>query len=211
MHKEFFQMISRAALFAGLFAAVMATTSCGDSVNGIPVTPVAPTGPSSLSDLLLPRLGGNWYGEFILNGVAGGTGPAVNAGVTGCDGASFAQVLGEKNEYTLSITQSGSDLTAKMVSAFNGLACEYTGRVGSEQTFVLHAEQCTQKALNLACQNGNSRVLDLVGSSVTARFDDPINPRVISGTAAHTYNVTGSGTVGSALVATQSFQSLTRR
>ena len=97
-----------------------------------------------------------------------------------------------------------------MVSASNGLACEYTGRIGSGNTFVLHAEQCTQKPLNLFCRDGHSRTLDLVGSSVTAKFDDPINPKVINGTAAHTYNVTGEGP-GAALVATQSFQSLTRR
>jgi hypothetical protein len=205
--KESCQMNSRAALFAGLFASVMATASCGEDVNRIPV---APTGPSSLSELLLPRLSGNWGGELTLNGVAGGTGPAVNAGVTGCDGASFAQVLGEKNEYTLTLTQSSSELTAKMVSASNGLACEYTGSIGSNKTFVLHSEQCTGQSLFLACRNGESRVLSLVGSSVTAEFDDPINPKVINGRAAHTFNVGGDG-AASALVLTQSFQSLTRR
>src|SRR5688572_9153328 len=207
--KESGQMNSRAALFAGLFAAVMATTSCGEDVFS---TPAAPTGPSSLADLLLPRLGGNWGGELTLNGVAGGTGPAVNAGSTWCEGAAFARVLGERNEYTLSITQSGNDLTAKMISASNGLACEYTGRIGSEQTFVLHSEECTQKALNLMCSDNQSRSFSLVGSSVTASFDDPINPRVISGRAAYTYNVEpNSNGQAAALVATQSFQSLTRR
>jgi hypothetical protein len=67
-------------LFAGLFAAVMATTSCGDSVNGTPATPATLTGPSSLSELLLPRLSGNWGGEFVLGGIGGGTGPAIKAG-----------------------------------------------------------------------------------------------------------------------------------
>ena len=202
-------MNSRAALFAGLFASVMATTSCGDDPNKIPV---APTGPSSLSDLLLPRLGGNWGGELTLSGVTGGTGPAVNAGATWCEGAAFARVLGEKNEYTLSITQSGNDLTAKMVSASNGLACEYTGRVGSEKTFVLHAEQCTQKPLNLMCSDNQSRLFDLVGSSVTASFDDPVNPKVIRGRAAYTYNVDpNKDGQAAALVATQSFDNLTRR
>lgn len=202
-------MNSRAALFAGLFAAVMATTSCGEDVNRIPV---APTGPSSLSELLLPRLSGNWGGELTLNGVTGGTGPAVNAGSTWCEGAAFARVLGEKNEYTLTITQSGNDLTAKMVSASNGLACQYTGRVGSEQTFVLHSEECTQKTLNLMCSDNQSRSFDLVGSSVTASFDDPINPKIIRGRAAYTYNANPNPNgQPAALVATQSFEHLTRR
>jgi hypothetical protein len=97
-----------------------------------------------------------------------------------------------------------------MVSASNGLACEYSGRIGSGNTFVLHAEQCTQKPLALLCSDNQSRSLDLVGSSVTASFDDPVNPNAISGRAAHTYNVSGIGP-SAALVATQSFQNLTRR
>ena len=197
-------MNSRSALVAGLFASVMATVSCGENVNQTPVTPV---GPSSLSELLQPRLAGNWGGELTLSGVTGGTGPAVNAGATGCDGASFAQVLGEKNDYTLSITQSGSNLTATMISASNGLSCDYKGTVGSASTFVLHSDKCTQKPLAFLCRDGRSRSLDLVGSSVTATFDDPINPKTIRGTAAQTFNVSDS----SALVATQSFQNLTRR
>ena len=130
-------MNSRAALVAGLFATVMATVSCGENINQ---TPVSPVGPSSLSNLLLPRLGGNWGGELTLSGVTGGTGPGVNVGATWCDGAEFAKKIGvEKNDYTLVITQSNNDLTAKMISASNGLACEYTGRIGSENTFVLHS------------------------------------------------------------------------
>lgn len=202
-------MNSRAALVAGLFASVMATVSCGDTSSQAPVSPV---GPSTLSNLLLPRLGGNWGGELTLSGVTGGTGPAVNAGSTWCEGAEFARVLGEKNEYTLSITQSGNDLTAKMVSASNGLACTYTGRVGTENTFVLHSEECTQKRLNFMCSDNQSRSFDLVGASVTASFDDPINPKVISGRAAYTYNADPNPDgQPAALVATQSFSSLTRR
>ena len=201
-------MNSRAALVAGLFASVMATVSCGENPNA---TPVPPTGPSSLSQLLLPKLGGNWGGELTLNGVQGGTGPAVNAGVTGCDGASFAQVLGERNDYTLTIKQSGSDLDALMVSASNGLSCDYTGTVGSGNSLVLHSESCAQlRGLALLCRNGESRSLNLVGSSLTAQFDDPINPTVISGKAAYTFNAGGEG-AASALVVTQAFQGLTRR
>jgi hypothetical protein len=201
-------MNSRAALVAGLFASVMATVSCGENTNAVPVPP---TGPSSLSSLLLPKLGGNWGGDLTLGGVQGGAGPAVNAGVTGCDGASFAQVLGEKNEYTLTIKQTGSDLNALMVSASNGLSCDYSVSVGSGSTLALHSESCSQlKGLALLCQNGQARDLTLVGSSITAQFNDPVNPTVISGRAAYTFNVAGEGKA-SALVVTQSFSGLTRR
>jgi len=200
-------MNSRAALIAGLFASAMATASCGDSVNGTPATPATPTGPSSLSELLLPRLNGNWGGELRLTGVTGGTGPALRAGALACVGAAFDKVVGERNDHTLLITQSGSDLTAKLVSSSTGLACEYTGRIGSGNNFVLHAEQCTEKILSVLCPSGETHQLDLVGSSVTATFDDRINPTSITGTAAHTYNVSGEG----ALVANHSIQGLTRR
>ena len=62
-------MTSRAAMLAGLFASVMATASCGKSPNQIPATPA---GPSSISDLLLPRLGGLWGGDLTLSAVSGG-------------------------------------------------------------------------------------------------------------------------------------------
>jgi hypothetical protein len=202
-------MNSRAALFAGLFASVMATTSCGENPNQTPVTPV---GPSSLSQLLLPRLSGNWGGEFRLDSVAGGTGPARTAGLPECTGVSFDRVVGERNNNTLSITQSGSDLTAKLVSAGTGLACQYTGSIGSGNTFVLHAEKCTEEDLVIMCTDGQSRVMRLVGSSLTASFDDHINPTSISGTAAHTYNVLNPNEAPvNGLVANHSFQSLTRR
>jgi hypothetical protein len=201
-------MKSRAALFAGLFASVMAT-SCGENITH---TPVSPTGPSSLSDLLLPRLGGNWGGELTLGGVGGGTGPAVKAGGLECTAAAFDKVFGEKNDYTMSITQSGSDLTAKLISSNTGLACEYEGRIGSNNSFVLHTESCTPKVLNFLCPNGDgTRTLDLVGSSVTATFDDPINPKVIRGTAAYNFNINDPSEPLAALVVSQSFQSLTRR
>jgi hypothetical protein len=203
-------MNSRAALIAGLFASAMATASCED-VNGTPAPPATPTGPSSLSELLLPRLNGNRGGELTLTGVAGGTGPALKAGASACAGTAFDKVIGEKNDHTLLITQSGSDLTAKLVSSTTGLACEYTGRIGSGNSFVLHSEQCTEKPLTFLCPGGGTNEFDLVGSSVTARFDDPINPKSITGVAAHTYNVSdGDGPLG-ALVANHSFQSLTRR
>ena len=204
-------MNSRAALFAGLFASVLATTSCGDDPNRAPVTPV---GPSSLADLLVPRLGGNWGGELTLSGVTGGTGPAVNAGATWCEGADFARVLGEKSEYTMVITQTGKDLTVSMVSAANGLACDYTGHIGSGNTFVLQSDSCTQhRDLNFLCRDGQDRSLKLAGSSVTVSFDDPINPTVLTGRAAYTYNVDPKSgqTPSAALVATQSFSALTRR
>ena len=203
-------MTSRAALFAGLLASAVATASCGESVNAVPVTPV---GPSSLSDLLLPRLNGLWGGDLTLIEVAGGTGAARNAGALACVGAAFAGVVGEVNYNSLAITQSGTDLTAKLVSESTGLACTYKGTIGSGTNLVMQAEACTPKTLTILCHPDpvtgvqEVRELDLVGSSLTASFDDPINVTQIRGTAAHTYNIKDEG----ALVAKHSFTNLTRR
>ena len=77
----------------------------------------------------------------------------------------------------------------------------------------MHAEVCTPKTLTILChphpETGfqETRELDLVGSSLTATFDDPINVTQIRGTAAHTYNIEGVGS----LVARHSFTNLTRR
>ena len=203
-------MTSRAALFAGLLASAVATASCGESVNAVPVTPV---GPSSLSDLLLPRLNGLWGGDLTLIDVAGGTGAARNAGALACVGAAFAGVVGEVNYNSLAITQSGTDLTAKLVSESTGLACTYKGTIGSGTNLVMQAEACTPKTLTILCHPDpvtgvqEVRELDLVGSSLTASFNDPINVTQIRGTAAHTYNIKDEG----ALVAKHSFTNLTRR
>ena len=105
-------MTSRAALFAGLLASVVATASCGESVNRVPATPA---GPSSLSDLLLPRLNGLWGGDLTLTEIAGGTGAARDAGALECVGAAFDDVIGEVNYNSLTITQSSTALTAKLV------------------------------------------------------------------------------------------------
>jgi hypothetical protein len=208
-------MTSRAALFAGLLASAVATASCGESVNAVPVTPV---GPSSLSDLLLPRLNGLWGGDLTLIDIAGGTGAARQAGALECVGADFGKVIGEVNYNSLAITQSGTDLTAKLVSEGTGLACTYKGTIGSGTNLAMHAEECTLKPLTILCRPDPvtgvqpTRVLDLVGSSLTASFDDPINVTRITGTAAHTYNIEDEkGQPLSALVVKHSFTNLTRR
>ena len=127
--------------------------------------------------------------------IAGGTGAARNAGALECVGAAFDDVIGETNYNSLAITQSSTDLTAKLVSERTGLACTYKGTIGSGTNLVMHAEVCTPKTLTIRChphpETGveEVRVLDLVGSSLTASFDDPINVTQIRGTAAHTYNI----------------------
>ena len=122
-------------------------------------------------------------------------------------------MIGEVNYNSLDVTQTGTDLNATLVSAGTGLACTYKGKIGSGNNVVLHAEVCTPKVLTIRCQPHPEtgleevRTSDLVGSSLTATFNAPINVTQISGSAAHTYNLPGEG----ALVANHTFTNLTRR
>jgi len=202
-------MKSRVALHAGLLAMVMLSAACGENLTSAPAA--GPTGPTTLSPLLLPKVDGLWGGEMTLTGLAGGTGPARNAGAHACVGAAFDAVVGESNNHSLSIAQTGTSLSARLTSAGTGLACTYTGRIGSNGALVLDASACDATSLLLRCPDGEVLNLELVGSTITATLDAPVNVTSISGTAAHTYNVTGDGGHEQGLVANHSFTSLTRR
>lgn len=194
------------ALHTGLLAAILTTAACGENLTA---TPPAPTGPTTLAPLLLPRVDGVWGGNLTLADITGGTGPARTAGILACGGATFQQVLGESNLHSLSIKQTGTDVTARLTSAGTGLACSYTGRVASN-TLVLDAATCDAPALVFRCPNGEVVELDLVGSSITAALDAPVRVANLSGIAAHTYNVRGAGQ-DQGLVARHVFSSLTRQ
>ena len=209
-------MNTRVALPAGLFAVLMMTAACSENLDPVPT---APTGPASLSSFLLPRVDGLWGGPLTLASVAGGTGPARDAGGLECAGAAFDAVVGESIDHTLSITRTGTDvtaITARLTSTGTGLACTYAGRIGSNGTLVLDAESCAAPVLLLRCPPNEAgvvlvREMQLVGSSITASIDAPVNVTSVSGTAAHTYNVTGNeGNVGT-LIANHIFTNLTRR
>ena len=201
--------------FAVLGLLPFAAAGCGENQFN---PPSAPAGPSSLSDVLLPRVDGLWAGRFTLTGVAGGTGPSRTAGALECVGAAYDAVVTQSNEHRLTLTRTGTELTARLVSSDTGLACEYKGTVGINGGIVLDAPKCEAPTLLLRCQrdpNGVERVreLELVGSSITATLNAPTNVTEISGVAAHTYNVTdpNTGEAIGALVANHSFVNLTRR
>lgn len=204
-------MTKRIAQHIGLLTLVVMAAGCGPNLTS---APPGPTGPTSLSPLLLPKLDGVWGGDLTLVGIAGGTGPARNAGTLACVGQAFNAVIGESNSHNLSITQTGTALTARLASAGTGLACTYSGRIGSNGTLALDAATCDAPELALRCQVGDTveiLTLELVGSSITATTDAPVSVTNLTGTAAHTYNVSdGRGLIGG-LVANHSFARLTRR
>jgi hypothetical protein len=207
-------MERRVALHLGLFTLLITGVGgCGDKIT---TTPVAPTGPTTLSPLLLPRVDGLWGGPVVLTGIAGGTGAARNAGAIACVGEAFNAVIGETNDNTLSIIQNGANVTAVLASAGTGLTCAYTGRISNNGTNIedptpntlsLTASTCAAPGLTFRCPNGEVHTLQIVGSTITAVTNAPVNVSAIIGTAAHTYNVPGQG----ALVANHEFTAFTRR
>ena len=208
-------MKTRGAWAAAVLAVGLTTAACGENLNA---PPPGPTGPSSLSPLLMPRIDGTWGGSLVLTGVAGGTGPARTAAAIECVGEAFGAVIGESNEYRLSITQSGTALSATLDSTTTGLACAYSGRIGAAGSFQLHASSCEPDVLLFRCPpdiDGNVLVRQMqpVGSSISATFDPAVKVATISGTVAHTYNLldsTGEGAVGTVVV-NHEFANLTRR
>jgi hypothetical protein len=214
-------MNSRLALPSGLVLLAVLAASCGDKIE---VGSTSPVGPSTLAPLFAPRLEGIWGGLVTLDRVVeGGNGSSRAAGDIECVGQAFNAVVGETIDTTLTITQTtGTDVTARLVSSGSldfpgtGLACAYTGRV-TNRTLVLDATQCTEKQLNFQCPPAADgtvrvRIMDLVGSSITATLDAPVNVTSVSGVVAYNYNISdGDGTPRSAMVTNHRFDSLTRR
>lgn len=222
-------MNPRFALCAALLALAMTTTACGENQFAAPAEPTPP----SLSPLFLPPLpavDGLWGGAFVLESIAGGTGPTRDAGlIEPCIQAAFGAVLGTEraiSDHSLSLTETETGLEARLTSGGaapsflgTGLACSYKGRVG-DSTLALDASTCDASALSLRCQlpDGTVQVhgLEIIGSSITATYSRPAavpparqpGATAISGRAAHTYLVDG-GASGS-FVANHRFD-LTRR
>jgi hypothetical protein len=140
--------------------------------------------------------------------IAGGTGPAREAGFHACGGQAFSDVTGETNFNSLSITQTGTELEARLGSAGTGLACTYTGQVGTNGILALVSDSCSS-GLKLRCPSGDVVQLEFVSSTITATIDAPVRVTSINnGRVAFTYNIDGQD---QGLVAHHTFTSLTRR
>jgi hypothetical protein len=87
------------------------------------------------------------------------------------------------------INQTQSDVTAIIRSATTGVACRYAGAAGLG-AFSLHTQQCEVPELLLQCANGASRVLEQVGSTLTAQMAGS----TATGTVATWYNVFAQST-----------------
>jgi hypothetical protein len=143
--------------------------------------PSGPTSPSTTSPFAA-QFGGLYTGAMTLTAVNGGE----------CAGTDLAGTLGSTDEGTIAITQNQSDVSAVVRSATTGLQCSYTGNA-SFATFAVNARSCDAEQILFACSNGQSRVLELVGSTITAT----VAGKTATGTVATSYNVYANSTVES--------------
>ena len=140
------------------FAVVVASmvAGCGPNTSATPTSPTASTPGQSP---FVSQVGGFWNGALVLSSVRGGE----------CAGPYYAAQIGEPDFGTVVITQTRTDVNAVVRSATTGLSCRYTGSAGLG-AFALSTQACEVNEILLQCDNGASRVLEQVGSTVTAEL-----------------------------------------
>jgi hypothetical protein len=151
-----------------LGVAVVATAmiaGCGPNTN---VTPTSPT-PATTQSPFITQFGGFWNGSLTLTRVSGGE----------CVGQDYAATIGSVDVGTVVISQTQTDVTAIIRSATTGLNCRYQGSAGPG-AFALSTQKCEGISETLfQCANGASRILEQIGSTVTAtRSGDTANGTV---------------------------------
>lgn len=168
-------MKSGLALGAALLA-VVAGAGCGENLTAAPTSPTpTTTSPFAVS------FTGLYSGSTTLSKVSGGE----------CVGADYGAQLATAapDVGTVTITQDRSDITAVVRSATTGLTCRYEGNA-SLATFALTATACDVETILFGCSNGQARVLELVGSTMTAN----ISGTTTQGVVATSYNVFAEST-----------------
>jgi hypothetical protein len=168
-------MKSGLAIGTALLALVSAA-GCTDSTAASPTSPTAP-----LSSPFAVSFSGLYNGSTRLASVSGGE----------CVGADFgAQIASAVPDLgTVTITQNRSQINAVVRSATTGLTCRYQGDAALA-TFALTATSCDVEQILYRCSTGQARVLELVGSTMTAS----INGTTTQGVVAFSYNVFSDST-----------------
>ena len=149
-----------------LLLAITFAAGCGES--SIPASPTA-------SSPFVTQFDGVWNGALILSASSVSGGECVG---TDLHAAGPSVDLG-----TVSIAQKGTDVSATTRSATTGLSCQYGGNAGLA-SLALSSQSCNAEIV-FQCSNGNTRLLDPVGSTLTATQ----NGGELEGVVATTYNV----------------------
>src|SRR6516165_7624965 len=111
---------------------------------------------SSPSPMLISQAGGTWTGPLTLTSATGG--PECLDVVQ--------QGIGVPDQFTLSITQTGTSLSATGTTQTAGQTCSYFGTVGNSQ-LALDSNMCTPGGVRLTC-GGTPRDALLTRRSITA-------------------------------------------
>ena len=154
--------------FAVAVASMVA--GCGPNTSA---TPTSPTTPPEQSPFIT-QFGGFYNGSLTLARVSGGE----------CVGSEYQSTIGARDIGTVVISQTRSDVTAVVRSATTGLSCRYQGTAGPG-AFALSTQKCDVSETLYQCANGASRVVEQVGSTVTAT----ISGGIANGTITTFFNV----------------------
>jgi hypothetical protein len=157
-----------AAVRAAVPMILLATLGCQEP------RPFTPTDAA----LFIPDVQGVWSGPMTLVAARGGE----------CVGAVVNNFLPPTDRGTVTITQTGNELSATMTTESTGLACRYTGSA-TTTSFAVNATSCDRTGLIVTCLEGVARELRLVGSSLTADW----NGNQVTGSVSTTYNVFEAG------------------
>jgi len=137
----------------------------------------SPTGPTG-NDVV--DVAGVWNFSGTLSNVTGGE----------CVGTSLQSSVGTTIRGTLSITQTGANLTATTRSASDGSSCTYAGTAG-QNAFALSWQACDAgRQIGYPCTNGTRRDFNMVTNSINATQSG----NTLSGTQAESFNVLVAGT-----------------
>ena len=161
--------MKRGLVLGAILTAALSGAGCGENLNATPVGPTAPQ-----QSPFSAQFGGMWTGAMTLTGVRGGE----------CVGADMATSVGVGDIGTVTITQDVGKVTAISRSATTGLTCQYEG-TSSLASFAVSATSCQARTILYQCSTGASRVLELVGETITGS----ISGNTVRGTVASTYNV----------------------
>lgn len=158
-------------------AIVVASTVAGCGPN-LSATPTSPTTAPEQSPFIT-QFGGFYNGTLTLSRVQGGE----------CVGSEYQSTIGAQDIGTVVISQTRSDVTAVVRSSTTGLSCRYQGTAGPG-AFALSTQKCDISETLYQCANGASRVVEQVGSTVTAT----INGSTANGTITTFFNVWAEST-----------------
>jgi hypothetical protein len=154
--------------------AVMAASMVAGCGPNLTATPTSPTTPPAQSPFI-SRVGGFYNGSLALSRVTGGE----------CVGEEYQSTIGfARDDSTVVISQTNTDVTAMVRSATTGLSCRYQGTAGPG-AFALNTQKCEVSEILFRCANGASRVVEQIGSTFTAT----VNANAVTGTVTTFFNV----------------------